>query len=441
MRRKQLQVWLLFCAALGIGLAAFPQDVQGQQLTNCLSADTTDCKITGTFLGLWATKVQIGVQWTPSDSLRRMAAGRILIYRVICDTTSTFKRPVDTSGPLIIYKHVFTNLRAKQQYYFRVSAFIGDDNRPVCVISQPVLGSYPTAKSSAGGTSWFSRWSKQTWAVLYIMGVGLAESSILGQLGMILAFGLAFIGYKVYRRNRRVLQETTLFPTNNQVAKDSEHLKAIIETLSEGVENASIDEDLVQCAMVTVEDFREGSPIHLLSSSKSKDLVGQASGGVKWADMPTVRILKAGVKARSCHIRFPNNDFNHVHEDIKKAMDESAEKEANELSGKAVVDYLWYIGFTTPLLGLFGTVTGLGGAFHLYSQTPNGMVNDIAPGIAEAIATTIWGLLIGVPLMLAYYYYSYKLERIAATWAKMGAHFADNCVGQARPSEAKEIKQ
>ncbi|MBI3999502.1 MAG: MotA/TolQ/ExbB proton channel family protein [Candidatus Omnitrophica bacterium] len=67
-----------------------------------------------------------------------------------------------------------------------------------------------------------------------------------------------------------------------------------------------------------------------------------------------------------------------------------------------------------PLLGLFGTVTGLVSAFHqielLGGQVQPG---DLAAGIWEALITTVFGLMIAIPSMVAYHGFESKADRIA----------------------------
>jgi biopolymer transport protein ExbB/TolQ len=57
----------------------------------------------------------------------------------------------------------------------------------------------------------------------------------------------------------------------------------------------------------------------------------------------------------------------------------------------------------SPLLGLFGTVWGLIHAFVRISEKQSADITTIAPGIAEALITTLAGLLVAIPaLVMAY---------------------------------------
>jgi len=67
------------------------------------------------------------------------------------------------------------------------------------------------------------------------------------------------------------------------------------------------------------------------------------------------------------------------------------------------------------LLGLLGTVTGLIEAFHNIAVTGSGGPAVVSAGIAEALITTAFGLLIGIPTLFFYNYYSKKAADTAMT--------------------------
>lgn len=60
------------------------------------------------------------------------------------------------------------------------------------------------------------------------------------------------------------------------------------------------------------------------------------------------------------------------------------------------------------LLGLLGTVTGLINAFGNIAATGSGGPAVVSKGIAEALLTTAFGLLIGIPVLFFYNYFSKK---------------------------------
>lgn len=66
----------------------------------------------------------------------------------------------------------------------------------------------------------------------------------------------------------------------------------------------------------------------------------------------------------------------------------------------------------SPLLGLFGTVWGLVHSFISISKTGTADIAAIAPGIAEALMTTLAGLMVAVPALLMYHYLRLQVQTI-----------------------------
>src|SRR5271155_4221326 len=68
------------------------------------------------------------------------------------------------------------------------------------------------------------------------------------------------------------------------------------------------------------------------------------------------------------------------------------------------------IGSTAPFVGLFGTVMGIINAFKgIMAQKATGL-SAVAGGIAEALVTTALGLLVAVPAVWTYNYFTNKVE-------------------------------
>lgn len=65
-----------------------------------------------------------------------------------------------------------------------------------------------------------------------------------------------------------------------------------------------------------------------------------------------------------------------------------------------------------PLLGLFGTVWGLIHAFMRISETQVADIATIAPGIAEALITTLAGLIVAIPALVMFNYLQTKLRKL-----------------------------
>src|SRR6202050_1458144 len=68
------------------------------------------------------------------------------------------------------------------------------------------------------------------------------------------------------------------------------------------------------------------------------------------------------------------------------------------------------IGSTAPFVGLFGTVTGIINAFKGIQNSKATGLSAVAGGISEALVTTAMGLIVAVPAVWAYNYFTNKVE-------------------------------
>ena len=81
-----------------------------------------------------------------------------------------------------------------------------------------------------------------------------------------------------------------------------------------------------------------------------------------------------------------------------------------------------------PLLGLLGAVSGLVTVFAAFGA--NAAAEDphqIAKGISEALTTTIVGLAVAIPSLIAYSYFTKKVETMAAEMESLIADLLSKC--------------
>lgn len=65
-----------------------------------------------------------------------------------------------------------------------------------------------------------------------------------------------------------------------------------------------------------------------------------------------------------------------------------------------------------PFLGLLGTVWGIMNSFYEIGNQGSASLPVVAPGIAEALITTIVGLSVAIPALFFYNYFNHRTERI-----------------------------
>jgi biopolymer transport protein TolQ len=64
--------------------------------------------------------------------------------------------------------------------------------------------------------------------------------------------------------------------------------------------------------------------------------------------------------------------------------------------------WLATIGSASPLMGLLGTVVGVMHSFIGIATGGSGNISAVAPGVAEALVTTVAGLVVAIPAVMAY---------------------------------------
>lgn len=141
---------------------------------------------------------------------------------------------------------------------------------------------------------------------------------------------------------------------------------------------------------------------------------------------PAVRIIRAGLENHE----LGGYRWLEVSKEVDRAIENRASSEQEKLRRNSLLDWLWNLGTLSPLIGLFGTATGISHAFATLTMlradiTQTTLVRRLATGIFEALWTTIEGLFVGIILMLLYYYYQNKLNWIYSKWEEIYVHISE----------------
>lgn len=96
---------------------------------------------------------------------------------------------------------------------------------------------------------------------------------------------------------------------------------------------------------------------------------------------------------------------------IEKSMVVSMDKELDAMDTR--MGFLASTGSVAPLVGLFGTVWGIINSFNAIASTQSNSLTAMAPGIAEALFTTAFGLIAAIPAVVAYNKISSDIDRYA----------------------------
>lgn len=132
---------------------------------------------------------------------------------------------------------------------------------------------------------------------------------------------------------------------------------------------------------------------------KKKDISGAISYCMQ-EKSPVANIVRKGLKK-----------YKYGHDRVKDAIENAGSQEISKLEKGLPV--LASVAGIAPLLGFLGTVTGMIQAF-MTIQDLAGAANpsDLAGGIWEALITTAFGLIIGIPALALYNYFLSSVKKL-----------------------------
>jgi biopolymer transport protein ExbB/biopolymer transport protein TolQ len=83
------------------------------------------------------------------------------------------------------------------------------------------------------------------------------------------------------------------------------------------------------------------------------------------------------------------------------------------------------VGATAPFVGLLGTTMGVVNSFTGMAQSGSGGLAAIGGGIAEALITTAFGLLVAIPAVWAFNYFTTKIDNLVAEMTYVSKEMID----------------
>jgi biopolymer transport protein ExbB len=94
---------------------------------------------------------------------------------------------------------------------------------------------------------------------------------------------------------------------------------------------------------------------------------------------------------------------------VNRAIDRVKEREVANM--KKGLGGLGTISSGAPFIGLFGTVVGIINAFRSMAASGQGGLGAVSQGISEALVTTAAGLLVAIPALMVYNYFTNTIEQ------------------------------
>ncbi|HEX9296722.1 MAG TPA: MotA/TolQ/ExbB proton channel family protein [Polyangiaceae bacterium] len=145
------------------------------------------------------------------------------------------------------------------------------------------------------------------------------------------------------------------------------------------------------------------------------------------------RVIAQGLEAyRSTRGADPDLVF----ESVSRALERQAQREVQGMKrGQGI---LGTVSSTAPFVGLLGTVMGIVNSFQMMAASGSGGLATVSAGIAEALVTTAFGLLVAIPAVMTYNFFQGWIEARTVDIAESSNELLDvlarHLAGPARPA-------
>jgi len=167
---------------------------------------------------------------------------------------------------------------------------------------------------------------------------------------------------------------------------------------------------------------------------KDNNFQGALDAARKYKRSHIARVVSAGLIEYDAD----KADFKDSHDlvgAVGRALERAVSLTAAEM--KKGIGGLATIGSSAPFIGLFGTVIGIVNAFTGIAQSGSGGLAAVSAGIAEALITTAFGIMVAVPAVMAFNYFTTRLERFQIEMSNSSAELLDFFVKKHEATSAK----
>ncbi|MBX3276678.1 MAG: MotA/TolQ/ExbB proton channel family protein [Acidobacteria bacterium] len=156
-----------------------------------------------------------------------------------------------------------------------------------------------------------------------------------------------------------------------------------------------------------------------LKQAKIEDAIGISE---KYKKSHLAMVVNAGLQEFRAHqltSDIPGEEIDASKRALQRAEAIKVSEFKRGLSGLAT------IGSTAPFVGLFGTVFGIINAFQGMKSAETAGISAVAGGIAEALFATAFGLLVAVPAVWLFNYFTSKVDNFVVEMENSSAELID----------------
>lgn len=166
----------------------------------------------------------------------------------------------------------------------------------------------------------------------------------------------------------------------------------------------------------------------------TRDLDAAASAQLGTAVGHIGRVLQAGLTAFRT---VPRSEPEIAFESVARALERQGQREVQNMKrGQGV---LATVGSTAPFVGLLGTVMGIVNSFQAMAASGSGGLGTVSAGIAEALVTTAFGLLVAIPAVMLYNYFTGWIEVIGIDISESSNELLDLVARQLKGAASKAM--
>jgi biopolymer transport protein TolQ len=115
---------------------------------------------------------------------------------------------------------------------------------------------------------------------------------------------------------------------------------------------------------------------------------------------------------------------------LRLVLEKEEAEERDELAHG--IGLLAVVGSVSPLMGLAGTVIGIMNAFLGITASGSSNIMAVAPGVAEALITTVAGLFVAIPAVIAYNHFVTKLNLVSGELEGFSSEFIGTLAREGR---------
>ena len=167
---------------------------------------------------------------------------------------------------------------------------------------------------------------------------------------------------------------------------------------------------------------------------KANDFAGALEAARRYKKSHLAKVVSAGL------IEYDNDkaelmDSHDLVGAVGRALDRAVSLTSAEM--KKGTGGLATIGSSAPFIGLFGTVIGIINAFTGIANSGSGGLASVSAGIAEALITTAFGIFVAVPAVMAFNYFTTRLERFQIEMSNSSAELLDFFLKKHEAASAK----